>query len=292
MIEPLPLPPSLVLLDVQADRHRWVRCLSVAGITVSDLAGDPPPTVPTVVVTDQEGPSAWRSEYAQDLAMGQIGVVGLGISRGVHVSLPADVSARELQLIVRLLAQLIWLRRQQRQARVEQHSWRELAMCDVLTDLPNRRAWQHELPLRIAADAGFCVALLDLDFFKQVNDRWGHHVGDRVLHEVAAAIKSHLRARDFVARLGGDEFGVILAAVDSAKAGEILQRLRGSVAHHLDAQNLPPVTLSAGYCCHLADAPTDGHAVFAAAAEALRDAKHRGRHCVVAHGAGDPATEP
>jgi Diguanylate cyclase, GGDEF domain/CHASE domain len=91
---------------------------------------------------------------------------------------------------------------------------RRLARTDSLTGVPNRRAWDEELPRELARAARsgqpVCVALLDLDHFKQYNDRHGHQAGDRFLKEAAAAWQAVVRRTDVVARYGGEEFAILL----------------------------------------------------------------------------------
>ncbi len=88
-----------------------------------------------------------------------------------------------------------------------------LAYFDPLTKLPNRRSIERALDLAIASasrdKSGFAVALLDLDKFKEVNDRLGHEMGDKLLKYVTQTLKNHLRKIDQVGRLGGDEFLII-----------------------------------------------------------------------------------
>ena len=74
---------------------------------------------------------------------------------------------------------------------------------------------------------GLCVALLDLDFFKRINDQFGHDVGDDVLKVTADALNASIREIDFTARLGGDEFGILLAEVTSEQAAVVCERIRG-----------------------------------------------------------------
>lgn len=103
-----------------------------------------------------------------------------------------------------------------------------LAMCDSLTDLPNRRVFQDRLAqaiLRAARDnEKVAVLLIDLDRFKQVNDLLGHRVGDALLREVAQRVDGCLRKSDTLARIGGDEFTVLLNPVESVDAAEMVLR--------------------------------------------------------------------
>ncbi|MBW3600022.1 MAG: GGDEF domain-containing protein, partial [Planctomycetes bacterium] len=90
------------------------------------------------------------------------------------------------------------------------------ARTDGLTNLPNRRALDEELNRRIAEwrryRTPFSLALLDIDHFKKINDRFGHPAGDRVLHDVAAALRAAMRDADLVARFGGEEFAIVMPA--------------------------------------------------------------------------------
>ena len=102
---------------------------------------------------------------------------------------------------------------------------RHLAEHDPLTDLLNRRAFDERLESAIergsARDHGATAVLyMDLDGFKEINDRYGHAVGDELLREVGSRISSVLRSKDALARLGGDEFAVILEGLTEGPAGE------------------------------------------------------------------------
>ena len=108
------------------------------------------------------------------------------------------------------------------------------ASRDGLTGLLNRRGFDDALETAVAAadrsGQPLAVALLDLDRFKQLNDRHGHAGGDSVLREVAELLTGSVRAGDLVARLGGDELAVLLPGADCARAAELAERLRCAVA--------------------------------------------------------------
>jgi len=107
------------------------------------------------------------------------------------------------------------------------------ARADPLTQVPNRRAWEEELPRAIGRArrdrSPLVVALIDLDNFKEYNDDWGHAMGDRLLQAYADGWRQALREVDFVARYGGDEFAVLLPGTDLESAKPVLDRL-GSAA--------------------------------------------------------------
>lgn len=109
-----------------------------------------------------------------------------------------------------------------------------LAAHDPLTSVPNRRALQDRLD-RILSDssrqAPFSMLLLDIDHFKQINDRHGHGVGDEVLCHFASVLMAELRTDDFFARIGGEEFCMLLPATGVNDAFPIAERLRRKVEH-------------------------------------------------------------
>lgn len=103
---------------------------------------------------------------------------------------------------------------------------RHLALHDVLTDLPNRLSFQNTLDTQDGEKADFALLLLDLDRFKAVNDRLGHHAGDELLRQVAARMLSVKQEQDLVARLGGDEFGILhRGRVSEKSASDLVEAL-------------------------------------------------------------------
>jgi diguanylate cyclase (GGDEF)-like protein len=107
---------------------------------------------------------------------------------------------------------------------------RELAVTDELTGLPNRRAWNTELPrtierVRRTGDP-LIVAVIDLDHFKNFNDAYGHPAGDRLLKEATAAWQEQLRSADHLARYGGEEFVLLLPDATPTQARDVLDRMR------------------------------------------------------------------
>ena len=115
----------------------------------------------------------------------------------------------------------------------------EMASTDPLTGLANRRAFQavldRELAQRQRSGRPLCVAVIDLDHFKAINDEHGHLVGDRVLAEVTAAWCGRLRKVDVLARFGGDEFVVLFPGASTSEAITVLDRMRNAADQQFSA---------------------------------------------------------
>jgi diguanylate cyclase (GGDEF)-like protein/PAS domain S-box-containing protein len=152
-------------------------------------------------------------------------------------------------------------------ARAHTEHLAHIAQTDALTGLGNRLAAERMLETVAAGDA---VALVDLDGFKAVNDRYGHVVGDRVLRQLADVLRHGLRDHDRVARMGGEEFLLLLPETDLAQAEEVLHRLR---AGWLDSE--PRTTFSAG--CTVVRPGEHSEQAYARADAALYRAKDAGR---------------
>jgi len=166
---------------------------------------------------------------------------------------------------------------------VERDAWRSQALLDPLTKLPNRRALGAELSRGLARarrhGCGVAVLFIDLDHFKQVNDRLGHEAGDRLLKAVAQRMQQAVRQGDLVARLGGDEFVVML---EDVRAAEEAQRCAADVlaalAKPFDLGGLEAqVTASIGMALFPDDAGL-GDELLQAADAAMYAAKQQGRN--------------
>ena len=129
----------------------------------------------------------------------------------------------------------------------------EVATMDVLTRIPNRRATQNFLEKelsRLQRNQGeFSVLLIDIDNFKQVNDRWGHAVGDYVLAKTAGIFQSIIRKHDWVGRWGGEEFLIILPG--PCDAGLLAERVRSEIAdsEYRHGAAAFGITVSIGVAC-------------------------------------------
>lgn len=110
---------------------------------------------------------------------------------------------------------------------------RDLATTDQLTDLLNRRGFDRAVQ-RITSyikrnDAQLVVVIADLDHFKNINDKYSHHIGDLALQQFAQEAQSILRKEDLFARIGGEEFAILLIGTPLVEAGQIIERLRAKV---------------------------------------------------------------
>jgi diguanylate cyclase (GGDEF)-like protein len=121
------------------------------------------------------------------------------------------------------------------------------------------------------------LALIDLDHFKTVNDRFGHPRGDEVLRVCAQVIRDTLRTDDHAARLGGEEFGVLLRGTAPAQAAALLEKLRLSIAAQSWAEDDLHVTASIGYAELRADDQSDARDALRRADAALYAVKASGR---------------
>lgn len=162
----------------------------------------------------------------------------------------------------------------------------ELAVRDGLTRAFRRGHIESELRRMVKAlhrqTEDFSVLMLDIDFFKRVNDTYGHAVGDEVLRQLAARAQATLRAGDLFGRWGGEEFIVLMPKTPLPEAVEAAQRLRQAIdALEFSADGTPfRITISIGAAQLRPQESAD--AVVGRADEALYAAKHAGRDCVMA----------
>ena len=163
---------------------------------------------------------------------------------------------------------------------------KELSITDALTGLYNRRHFEasadREFLRAVRYKNNLTFAIIDIDFFKKINDTYGHLCGDKILKDVAFIINDSFRKTDMVFRYGGEEFVVILTETDSQGAQIPLERLRERIANSeftFKTQKLN-VTISIGYASNLNDAE-DAVELFSFADDALYKAKESGRNRIL-----------
>ena len=131
----------------------------------------------------------------------------------------------------------------------KQKSLEHFAAVDELTGAPNRRIFAARLESEVdrcnRMASALCVVFIDIDFFKRINDDYGHQVGDSVLKEIYSRLEENLRLYDFIGRMGGDEFVMALPGTDMQAAYGVAERLRESVQRD-SLKDLPQVTVSLG----------------------------------------------
>lgn len=165
---------------------------------------------------------------------------------------------------------------------------KEMAMTDALTGLSNRRHFfehlQQELCRRQRYPEAISLFIIDIDFFKKINDNYGHQTGDLVIAEFATILKSSLRRSDLAARLGGEEFAVLLPDTSKEDALQVAYRIKGELAAYSfkDAQGrIVQATCSIGVYCDDSLPCYQEDLLYGYADQALYAAKNSGRNCIV-----------
>jgi diguanylate cyclase (GGDEF)-like protein len=252
--------PDLVLLDVMMPQ--------VDGYKLAQMFKRASPYVPVILLT----------------ALDDIESKRRGLSAGADEFLSKPVNALELQI---RMSSMLRIKRLTDELERLNRSLAELATIDPLTQIANRRVVEqrlaHEFQRHRRYKHPFAVALVDIDHFKAVNDGHGHPAGDRVLVEVAAAIRYSVRATDLVARFGGEEFIIVAPETGSVAARLMADRVRRAIAVRTAGraeQGLPPVTASLGVASTESKAADETELV-AKADAALYQAKNEGRNRVV-----------
>lgn len=158
----------------------------------------------------------------------------------------------------------------------------ERARRDGMTGMLNRESFFAELKCSLAATAKGMLLVIDADHFKQINDRFGHPIGDEALRLIAQAIAGALRDGDLAGRIGGEEFAVFLSAVEGAAAEEMAEQVRRAVEQvrfETAEGDAIVLTVSIGGALHQGGLTLSE--LFGEADRQLYKAKHLGRNCVV-----------
>lgn len=194
---------------------------------------------------------------------------------------------REQQMAEKLKqmhAEITALQEQAKDAERQIEEHRQRALRDVLTQLPNREAYQQHLSQEFERwqryQRPLTVVVCDIDHFKSINDNYGHQAGDKVLRIIAKSLASRLRKTDFIARYGGEEFVILMSETQQPQAVKVIDSVREAIAScpfHFKERPVS-ITLSFGVSeCRSGDEPED---LFARADTALYKAKENGRNRV------------
>jgi diguanylate cyclase (GGDEF)-like protein len=289
------------------DEHRRRLVDAVDPEAIPALAGECLETAKAAVTRARERQAQQHAELAQFVALVRDTVTvlgGEGDDPSHEITSAADRFSELLEIsdVARLKARLTQevsqLRRlaeeRQRQWQQATHSFmarvaslerqlagvREEASLDPLTKVGNRRHFETALSDRLRlAKRQFVIAIIDVDDFKRINDTGGHQTGDRVLQEVAQALRTSLRPDDVVARIGGDEFAVLASGLTLRQAESRLRSVMSHLTTSLGgAAKLPRVTLSCGAAeCSAGDTM---QSLMSRADQALYDAKRTGKNRV------------
>ena len=161
----------------------------------------------------------------------------------------------------------------------------EMALTDPLTGFYNQRYLMRHLHGLLndgGAPGGVVAMMIDVDHFKEINDRWGHLTGDTALQTIAATLRRRVRVFDAIARYGGEEFVVVMRGTTRVEAAIAAERLRAAIAE-MPFEPEPgvkhPMTVSIGFAC-CEDQSMTAEQLLAAADQALYQAKRRGRNRV------------
>jgi len=170
-----------------------------------------------------------------------------------------------------------------------------LARTDALTGIANRRAFFDILGIEFRRSKRYgrelSVLMLDLDHFKDVNDRWGHPFGDHVLRQMTEVISANVRESDILGRYGGEEFALALPETPEASALEVGEKLRAAVeaqtfrTNEIPGPGEPPIrlTISIGVASLPVEEDQDEVELIGRADQALYEAKRTGRNRVMAY---------
>ena len=160
---------------------------------------------------------------------------------------------------------------------------KNVANIDALTGLYNRgyfdQVFQKEILRNARYGHSLSVLLIDIDFFKKINDEHGHEIGDQVLLWAGSILSSRTRQTDIVARYGGEEFVILLPETSTENAKFVAEKIRSTIEKESKTHSPKQITVSIGIASHPHNG-SNGKIVLKAADTALYQSKHSGRNCV------------
>ena len=278
-------PPDVLVVQASVDGSlelcRWLKQQAKLTWIYCILVEDRPQMVP------ERSPANWNWEF-------EVTAEVLEENADAYVWLPANEPTAEDQLPPSyrlLLAQIqVGLRKVKKYRDLIQTNERlsGLALADPLTELNNRRALQWDLPRQIRSSrtngTPLSLIMLDVDYFKMVNDTHGHLVGDRILQLLSARLRHSLRFQDIAFRYGGEEFVILLPNTDCQEALFVARRLNRLVSEQpfsIENTLTLNVTISVGTACLRRSDDAEGVNLLDRADQYLLQAKAAGRNCVI-----------
>ncbi|AVD88563.1 sensor domain-containing diguanylate cyclase [Pseudomonas sp. SWI44] len=253
------LPADILADNMQIWEHEGAR-YKVSRITLTDFPG-------------------WQLIRLQPSVswVGHVMAPLLTLAGGLYLAMLCAVFLAMFRLYRRVT---VWIRKREIshiRLRRSHQRYRRLSYRDALTGLHNRRAYENDLTREMQRSERYeqplTIALLDIDFFKKINDRHGHDVGDRVLRDFARLIQKNIRDTDSAYRFGGEEFIIILPETDLKAANAVITRIQSSL---LEDDNETLYTFSCGIS--LQQPKDTAEQLFERADELLYQVKENGRN--------------
>lgn len=182
----------------------------------------------------------------------------------------------------RLMSHVAEMEEETQRVKAHMEEERLKARTDTLTGLPNRAAYDDHLEKEFDRweryRQGFSVAIGDLDFFKRINDTYGHLAGDKVLRLISRVLIKNLRGSDFVARFGGEEFVILMPSTEAEEGAKAIEKLRESVSKSPFNFHGEPVTITMSFGITQTQESDTKEALFDRADASLYKAKQEGRN--------------
>ncbi|MCB0990027.1 MAG: diguanylate cyclase [Acidimicrobiales bacterium] len=285
--------------DLSSDEEAQIGCIVQFAVKIAEMfqAGEDSGYVLREVLADANAVGLTGDQADELLDELQEPILELASQLQLEVSetdQAAIVAGARTQLIELTLAADVELRHERDRRESLEAVNRELeqaALRDSLTGLPNRRAFdeilEQQMRLRIRAADSLAkpmgVVMIDVDHFKNVNDTYGHGIGDEVLREMGSVLKAASRTEETIARYGGEEFVMLAPLATSEELAKAAERLRKLVELIEVETEQGILTITASFGCAVMSAPTDmadAEKLMAAADAALYEAKSAGRNCV------------
>jgi diguanylate cyclase (GGDEF)-like protein len=281
---------SPFLLDVRQQRYEvFVLCTLLAVSIVSSLALSPYLRCAILFTLPINlGLAVWMGlqggRWGLSGAAGVVLIYGMTIAyvRAAHLLLKNAIVGRSENAHLAEQLELARARAEASNAELQTRNDQlsEIARRDPLTGLYNRRhftEWLDRVRVKDVATRPWFLVILDADFFKRINDEFGHQAGDQVLMSIASVASAQLRWTDCLARIGGEEFGLLLQDITLEDAVTVVERVRSAVAT-VDL-GFGHVTLSAGLVS--GEQNMDAALALARADQAMYEAKRAGRNRLV-----------
>jgi len=215
------------------------------------------------------------------------------IQAGAYDYLPKNRIGEEA--LLRVLINTLEKARLKREIKNAQEKIAMMSIRDELTRLYNRRYFneviEKEVSRAMRYETNLVLCMIDLDYFKKINDTYGHLAGDMTLSEIAGILKKCVRQSDLCCRYGGEEFTVIMTNTDTKGARKVSERFKEMVAHRLFQHNSSKFhcTVSVGIAAYNPELKQSSTELVEAADKALYQAKAQGRNMVVTIDAPDDA---